>query len=96
MTTRLVEDDLLQRYHDGETDDGEAADVRKYLQLFLQDTLKAWAEQEGERVASQRSDVFHLPGCAAVARIKPENLTRFPSRAAALQSGRHPAVDCRP
>ena len=36
-----------------EIERAEAADVRKYLQLFLQDTLKAWAEQEGERVAGQ-------------------------------------------
>lgn len=49
-----------------------------------------------ERVASGRSDVFHLPTCGAVSRIKAENLLRFPSRAAALQSGRRPAVDCQP
>ena len=36
-----------------EIERAEATDVRKYLQLFLQDTLKAWAEQEGERVATQ-------------------------------------------
>jgi small GTP-binding protein len=36
-----------------EIDKAEAADVKKYLQLFVQDTLKAWAEQEGDRVASQ-------------------------------------------
>ena len=36
-----------------EIDKAEAADVKKYLQLFLQDTLKTWAEQEGDRVATQ-------------------------------------------
>lgn len=49
-----------------------------------------------ERVASQRSDVFHLPDCGAVQRIKPDNLIRFPSREAALASGRRPAGDCHP
>ncbi len=36
-----------------EIEKAEAADIRKYLQLFLQDTLKVWAEQEGDRVASR-------------------------------------------
>ncbi|HNN97857.1 MAG TPA: dynamin family protein [Pseudomonadota bacterium] len=36
-----------------EIEKAEAADVKKYLQLFVQDTLKAWAEQEGDRVAGQ-------------------------------------------
>lgn len=36
-----------------EIDKADAADVKKYLQLFVQDTLKIWAEQEGDRVASQ-------------------------------------------
>jgi GTPase Era involved in 16S rRNA processing len=35
-----------------EIERADAADVRKYLQLFLQDTIKSWAEQEGEHVAS--------------------------------------------
>lgn len=36
-----------------EIDKASADDVRKYLQLFLQDTFKQWAEQEGDRVASE-------------------------------------------
>lgn len=36
-----------------EIEKADAQDVRKYLQLFLQDTFKAWAEQEGERVGAQ-------------------------------------------
>lgn len=36
-----------------EIEKAEAADVKKYLQLFLQDTLKTWAEQEGDRIASE-------------------------------------------
>lgn len=36
-----------------EIEKADATDVRKYLQLFLQDTLKAWAEKEGDRVAGQ-------------------------------------------
>ncbi|MCS6915301.1 MAG: dynamin family protein [Myxococcales bacterium] len=35
-----------------EIDRADAADVRKYLQPFLQDTIKSWAEQEGDRVAA--------------------------------------------
>lgn len=34
-----------------EIDKADAGDVRKYLQLFLQDTLKAFAEEEGDHVA---------------------------------------------
>ena len=37
----------------GEIDKASSDDVRKYLQLFLQDTFKQWAEQEGDRVASE-------------------------------------------
>lgn len=36
-----------------EIDKASSDDVRKYLQLFLQDTFKRWAEQEGDRVASE-------------------------------------------
>jgi len=36
-----------------EIDKASSDDVRKYLQLFLQDTFKTWAEQEGDRVASE-------------------------------------------
>jgi small GTP-binding protein len=36
-----------------EIEKADAQDVRKYLQLFLQDTFKAWAEQEGERASAQ-------------------------------------------
>ena len=35
-----------------EIDKADPADIKKYLQLLLQDTLKAWAEQEGDRVAT--------------------------------------------
>jgi GTPase Era involved in 16S rRNA processing len=34
-----------------EIDKAEAADVKKYLQLFIQDKFKEWAEQEGDRAA---------------------------------------------
>lgn len=36
-----------------EIEKADAQDVRKYLQLFLQDTFKVWAEQEGERASAQ-------------------------------------------
>ena len=36
-----------------EIDRASSDDVRKYLQLFLQDTFKQWAEQEGDRVAGE-------------------------------------------
>ncbi|HET6151225.1 MAG TPA: hypothetical protein VFH68_27055, partial [Polyangia bacterium] len=31
----------------------EAADIRRYLSFFVQDTWKAWAEAEGERIAEE-------------------------------------------
>lgn len=46
--------------------------------------------------ASQRAEVFHRADCPAVSRIKPDNRVRFPSREAALASGRRPAGDCHP
>ncbi|HZS36552.1 MAG TPA: dynamin family protein [Polyangia bacterium] len=36
-----------------EIDRADAEDVKRYLQLFLQDTWKEWAEQEGEKVAER-------------------------------------------
>jgi GTPase len=36
-----------------EIDSSEAADVRRYLGPFLQDTWKAWLEAEGERMAAE-------------------------------------------
>ena len=45
---------------------------------------------DGERVASKRAAVFHVPSCAAVGKMKPENVIRFPNREAALASGRRP------
>jgi small GTP-binding protein len=36
-----------------EIERADVNDVRKYLQSYLQDTLKAWAEQEGDRIATQ-------------------------------------------
>ena len=47
-------------------------------------------------VASANSKLFHKPGCSSAARISPANLLTFPSRAAAVQSGRQPAGDCQP
>jgi small GTP-binding protein len=36
-----------------EIDQVDAADVRRYLSFFVQDTWKAWAEAEGERIAQE-------------------------------------------
>src|SRR5262249_5599661 len=36
----------------GEVDRADANDVKKYLQLFIQDKWKEWAEREGEQVSS--------------------------------------------
>ena len=47
-------------------------------------------------MGSSRSDVFHRPGCPGAQKILPHNLVRFPSRKAALASGRRPAADCHP
>jgi len=37
MTARLVDDDLLQRFHDGDTSDDEQADVRRKLDASEED-----------------------------------------------------------
>jgi len=34
-------------------DSVDAADIRKYLSFFVQDTWKAWTEAEGERIAAE-------------------------------------------
>lgn len=47
-------------------------------------------------VASRRSGVFHRAECPAARQISPGNLIAFPTREAALSSGRRPAVDCHP
>ena len=49
----------------------------------------------GSYVASKSSKVFHKEGCPGAARIKPENLIHFGSRAEAA-AGREPAKDCNP
>ncbi len=45
-------------------------------------------------VASRNGTRYHLPECPGAARIKPENLLTFPSRAAAEAAGYTPAVNC--
>ncbi|WNG20040.1 MBL fold metallo-hydrolase [Cystobacter fuscus] len=48
-------------------------------------------------VASRKSDVFHLPDCPAVKRIKDENRLNFSTREqAASGNTRRPAKDCHP
>ena len=37
----------------GEIDKVEGHDVRRYLSFFVQDTWKAWLEQEGERISAE-------------------------------------------
>lgn len=44
--------ELLERLP-SEVDRAEADDIKKYFQLFLQDTWKAWAEEEGDKLAEQ-------------------------------------------
>ena len=47
-------------------------------------------------VGSTRSQVFHRSDCKGAQRIVAGNLVHFPTRAAALASGRQPAEDCHP
>ncbi|MCX7831976.1 MAG: thermonuclease family protein [Actinobacteria bacterium] len=47
-------------------------------------------------VASKNSDVFHYPDCNWAKRISPNNLIKFNSREAALNSGRRPCKVCNP
>lgn len=46
--------------------------------------------------ASVNSQVFHKRSCPSVGRILPANKVSFPTRAAAIQSGRQPSGDCKP
>ena len=46
--------------------------------------------------ASASSEVFHEADCGNVARIKPENLTCYASREAAISAGKRPAGCCHP
>ena len=34
-------------------DAADAADIRRYLSFFVQDTWKAWTETEGERISAE-------------------------------------------
>lgn len=53
------------------------------------------AAEEGY-VASKNSQVFHTRRCPSAERILPANRISFPTRAAAIQSGRQPGGDCKP
>ena len=57
-----------------EIDSVEAADVRRYLGPFLQDTWKAWLEAEGERVAAELDRLAEQ--AIEVANQRVEGLTR--------------------
>lgn len=47
-------------------------------------------------VASRLRGAFHRPGCQWAQRIAPANRQVYPTRAAAIASGRHPCRVCRP
>ncbi|MDR0965040.1 MAG: MBL fold metallo-hydrolase [Myxococcales bacterium] len=51
--------------------------------------------EDGYR-SSKNSKKFHKANCGGAARIKASNLLTFPTREAALASGREPAADCKP
>ncbi len=57
--------------------------------------VPATAPEEGY-AASSNSKVFHKKSCPSVARIFPTNRVSYPTRAAAMQSGRQPSGDCKP
>jgi GTP-binding protein EngB required for normal cell division len=57
-----------------EIDSVEAADVRRYLGPFLQDTWKAWLEAEGERMAAELDRLAEQ--AIEVANQRVEGLTR--------------------
>jgi micrococcal nuclease len=80
----------------------------KYRDLFIslqkkarEDSLGIWSVQttpEEYYVASRRSKrhVFHRPDCEWGSKIKKENLLRFETRDAALDSGYSPCRTCKP
>jgi ribosome biogenesis GTPase A len=57
-----------------EIDSSDAADVRRYLGPFLQDTWKAWLEAEGERMAAELDRLAEQ--AIEVANQRVEGLTR--------------------
>lgn len=48
----------------------------------------------GEVVASKSGSKYHLPSCPGASQIKPENIVRFSSAAAATAAGYTPAANC--
>jgi micrococcal nuclease len=80
----------------------------KHRKLFLfyqkearEKGLGIWSSQVAKEqyyVASKRSGrfIFHRPDCQWATRIKKENLIRFDTREAALDSGYSPCRSCKP
>jgi GTPase Era involved in 16S rRNA processing/polyhydroxyalkanoate synthesis regulator phasin len=75
-----------------EIDGAEAADVRRYLGPFLQDTWKAWLEGEGERMAAELDRLAEQ--AIEVANQRVEGLTRAIAEELSSPEARlHIAVD---
>jgi len=51
-------------------------------------------KRENEVVASKNGRVYHYPWCPGASRIRPENVVRFSSPAAAKKAGLRPALNC--
>lgn len=58
--------------------------------------IQAGGTSEAVYVASKNSKVFHRPGCRYAKIVTAENLVRFDSKGAAVQTGRRPCKTCNP
>jgi len=60
------------------------------------DRIQAGEASEAVYVASKNSKIFHRAGCRYAKIISAENLVRFDSKGAAVQTGRRPCKTCNP
>jgi len=84
----LIGEGLARRYVEGE----EA----RIGTGQLSEQIQATAANEAVYVASKNSKIFHRPGCRYAKIISAENLVRFDSKGAAVQTGRRPCKTCNP
>ena len=45
---------------------------------------------------SEKSSVFHVATCAALDKVKDDNIVKYNSRAEAIKAGKRPCAKCKP
>ena len=66
------------------------------VSVKLEEAVREQAGQPVSYAASRKGKTFHYGWCPLAAKIRDENLVRLKSRAAALQKGYHPCIQCNP